>query len=168
MDRIIAAVRAAISAITRTVWVTCKVTGRLIMKCVPDFGASAPVQQTAPANRSTQRPAGAAVAELARQVDKPAPAVEAIRTLAQKMAGGTHSLQDMHQVPAEVVQWMSSLDRVQLCRLVCAKPQDLAAYMNGRTDMRGLPPYLVPIDRPAQRRTADRELAYSPSAAPAM
>lgn len=168
MGQIIAAIRVAISAITRTVWVTCKATGRLIMKCVPDFGASAPVQSAAPANRWVQQPAGAAVADIARQVEKPLPAAQAVRTLAQKMAAGTDALQDAHQVPAKVVQWMSSLDRVQLCRLVCAKPEDLAAYMNGRHDMRGLPPYLLMPGRPAPRRTYDRELAYIPTQTPAM
>lgn len=168
MGQFIAAIRAAISAITGFVWVTCKTTGKLIMKLIPDPGGGAPVQPAATVSRSTQRPRMETAAEFARQADKPTPATQAIRTLAHKMAGRTHSLQDMHQLPAEVVQWLSSLDRVQLCRLVCAKPEDLAAYMNGRTDIKGMPPYLEPIERPALRRTADRELAHSPSAGPAM
>ncbi len=169
MNRIIAAIGAALRAIGRTVWVTCKATGRLVMRVIPDFGGGAPVQPVSPVNRSTHRPAAAAVTELSRQVDKPTPAVEALRTLAQKMAGGTDTVQDMLQVPAEVVQWLSSLDRVQLCRLVCAKSEDISAYMNRRTDIRGMPPFLEPIERPASRRTAEqRELAYDPTPAPAM
>ena len=165
MHQIIAAIRVAISAIIVIVWVPCRITGRLIRKIQRSAaGPSIPSVDVSP-HRSARRPSNDSGA---RQVDKPTPAHQAVRTLAQKMAAGTHALQDMHQVPAEVVQWLSSLDRVQLCRLVCAKAEDLAAYMNGRTDIRGMPRYLEPIERPAPRRTADRELAYRHAASPTM
>ena len=141
----------------------CRITGRLIRKVVQS-GGSPGIPRAEISQRSAQRSGNGN----SRQTARPTPAVEAVRILAQKMAGGTHSLQDMHQVPADVVQWLSGLDRVQLCRLVCAKPEDLAAYMSGRTHIRGMPPYLELTERPAPRRTADREMGYNPALAPAM
>jgi hypothetical protein len=159
MGQIIAAIGAALRAIGKTVWVTCKKTGRLIMQMIPDFGASAPLPAAA-VQRSAQRPGND---NHARQVSEPTGAALAVKQLAQKMAAGSVTMQDMHNVEADVVKWMASLDHNQLCKLICC--EDLGSYMNGRKEVRGLPRYLETPPRPAQRRTADPEPAYTPIAA---
>ncbi|QYO75623.1 hypothetical protein [Devosia salina] len=155
MDRIIAAIGAALRAIGRTVWVTCKKTGRLVMHLIPDFGAGAPLPAAAVQRRSNDNGA--------RQVTAPTGAALAVKTLAQRMAAGTVTMQDMHNVPADTVKWMSQLDHIQLCKLICV--EDLGGYMSGRREVRGLPAYLQMQERPSKSRTAEREMAHTPIAA---
>lgn len=162
MDRIIAAIGAALRAIGRTVWVTCKKTGRLVMHLIPDFGAGAPLPAAA-VQRSAQRPSND---NHASQVAEPSGAALAVKSLAQKMAAGSVTMQDMHNVPADTVKWLSELDHIQLCKLICI--EDLGSYMAGRKKVRGLPKYLEMPPRPSERRTADREMGYTPIAALAL
>lgn len=161
MHQIIAAIGAALRAMARTVWVTYKRTGRLIMQMIPDIGATAPAPTAV--QRSFQRPSND---NDGRQVREPTGAALAVKHLAQRMASDTFTMDDMDGVDADVVEWMASLDHQQLCRLICV--EDLPGYMSGRKEVRGLPPYLQHVPRPAERRTAERDLAYAPIAAPAI
>nr|WP_295884178.1 hypothetical protein [uncultured Devosia sp.] len=158
MDKIIAAIGAALRAIGRTVWVTCKVTGRLIRKII--HSGDAPAIPRADIPRSTQRPSNDNGVRLVRE---PAGAALAVKSLAQRMAAGTVAMQDMHNVDADVVKWLSALDHGQLCRLICV--DDLGGYMNRRIEVRGLPRYLEMPPRPSEGRTVDRDMAYTPIAA---
>jgi len=160
MDRIIAAIGAALRAIAVILWVPCHLTGRLIRK----------IQHTArgpsiPAVDMSHRPGRRPSNDNARQVREPTGAALAVKALAQRMAAGSVTMADMHGVDADVVKWMASLDHIQLCRLICV--EDLGAYMSGR-EVRGLPPYLQTPPRPSERRTAEREQVYTPIAAPAI
>lgn len=159
MDRIIAAVRAAIFAIATVVWVTCKATGRLIRKVIPGAPDTS-IPSLYMSHRIGRRPGND---NAARQVAGPTGAALAVKTLAQRMAAGTVTMQDMHGVDADVVKWMSQLDHQQLCRLICV--ERLGDYMAGRTEVRGLPKYLEMPPRPSERRTTDRDMAYTPIAA---
>lgn len=167
MGKILSAIGAALRALGHIVWVPCRATGRMIMKIV-DFGGSAPAP-AATASQSSQRPSqGAEVISLAeRQAAKLSKSQKAITTLAGKMAYGSVQLSDMHDVPAEVVQWLSQLDHIQLCRITCI--EDMNGYMSGRREVRGLPKYMAPIYRPANERTQDYEPeCHGPISAPAI
>lgn len=157
MREIIAAIRAVLGAVASIVWVTCKRTGKLIMKLVPDIGGSAPAPARLPVRSG-------AVGEKRTGATAPTPrstSTEVVRELARAMAAGTAKPADMKGVSTAVVQWLGTLDRVQLCRLVCAK--DLNEYLAGRDTLKDMPPYLeVPEPRPAQRRTAEPDFDYRP------
>lgn len=159
MGQIIAAIRAAISAIIAIVWVPCRITGRLIRQ-IQRSAAGPSIPSVEVAQRSGRRPSND---NSVRQVAEPTGAALAVKSLAQKMAAGSVTMQDMHNVDAEVVKWLSQLDNIQLCKLICV--EDLGAYMNRKVEVRGLPRYLEMPPRPSDRRTADRELAYTPIAA---
>ena len=161
MDRIIAAIGAALRAIATVVWVTCRATGRLIRKVIQS--GDAPAIPRAEVQRSVQRPSND---NFSRQVREPVGAALAVKRLAQKMAAGGVTMADMHNVDANVVKWLSGLDHIQLCKLICV--EDLTGYMNRRIEIRGLPRYLDMPPRPSERRTLDRERAYTPIAAPAI
>jgi hypothetical protein len=109
-------------------------------------------------HRSVRRPSNDNVAG---QIASPTGAALAVKQLAQRMAAGTVSMQDMYAVEADVVKWLASLEHRQLCRLVCA--EDLGGYMNRRTEIRGLPRYLEHLPRPPERRTHEPRLAYTPA-----
>jgi hypothetical protein len=161
MDKIIAAIGAALRAIATVVWVTCRSTGRLLRKVL--HAGDGPSIPRADISRSVQRPGND---NQVRQVREPTGAALAVKHLAQKMAAGTVTMKDMHNVDADVVKWLASLDHQQLCKLICV--EDLAGYMNRRIEVRGLPRYLEMAPRPSPRRTGDRDLAYTPIAAPAI
>ena len=159
MDKIIAAIRTALFAITTIIWVPCRITGRLLRKVMQaSDGPSIPRAEVA--QPSVRRPSND---NGVRQVAEPSGAALAVKRLAQRMAAGTVTMQDMHNVDADVVKWLSGLDQQQLCRLICV--EDLAGYMNRRIEVRGLPPYLQMLERPSPRRTVDLEIAYTPIAA---
>lgn len=159
MGKILNAIGAALRALGSVIWVPCRITGRLVMKII-DFGGT-PAPAAAETVKSVQRPKGAEVIDLAaRQEQRRSKACDQVRTLAQKMAAGSVKMADMHDVPANVVQWLSSLDHLQICRLVCV--EDLDGYMNRKSEVRGLPPYLQPIYRPANDRTEDERMEYLP------
>jgi hypothetical protein len=125
------------------------------MQLIPNFGVT-PAMPADPVPTRPQPRAGQAADK------KGSASVEAVRALARKMAAGTAKMEHMHAVSPAVVQWLTSLDRVQLCRLVCAKPTELEAYMAGRGEIRGLPRYLTLQERPSPRRTRDPETGYEP------
>lgn len=160
MGKILSAIGSALRALGRIIWVPCRATGRLIMKVI-DVGGSAPAPATQ-ATQSSQRPSrGAEVIDLAtRQEAKRSKAATEVRTLAQKMAAGSVTMADMHQVPADVVKWLSDLTHVQLCRVICA--EDLDAWMFQKKEIRGLPAYLTPIHKLANDRRQDLEPKYGP------
>lgn len=160
MGKIMAAVGAVLRALGSVVWVPCKVTGKLIMKVI-DFSGGPAAPAAAETATSVQRPKSAEVIDLsARQEARRSKAAEQVRALAQKMAAQSVTMADMHDVPADVVKWLSSLDHLQLCRLICV--EDLDGYMNRKSEVRGLPPYLQPIYRPANDRLQDLEAEYNP------
>lgn len=158
MDRIIAAIGAALRAIATVVWVTCRATGRLIRKVI--HSGDDPAIPRAEIPRSTQRPSND---NGVRQVREPTDAALAVKSLAQKMAAGSVTMQDTDKVDADVVQWLSQLNHQQLCRLICV--DDLAGYMNRRVEIRGLPRYLELPPRPSESRTTNLDTAYTPIAA---
>lgn len=146
MKQILAAIAAAIRSMTRSARIVCRKTGRLILQILPDFGGGGGAAQAIPSDQAEPS---------ADQAASSPGAVEAVRGLARKMAAGTVTMQDMHAVHADTVRWLTSLDRVQLCRLVCAA--DLGGYMSRRSEIRRLPRYLEQVPRPPDRRTEDRE-----------
>ena len=156
MQTIIAAVRAVIAAIATILWVPCRITGRLIRKMVPGSAARVPA---APVQRSVQRPSND---NGVGQASKPTGTELSVKALAQKMASGSVTMEDMDVVDTAVLKWLSGLDHIQLCRLICA--EDLAGYMNRRVEIRGLPRYLEHTPRPSERRTDEPCPDHRPAA----
>lgn len=154
MRSIIGTLMSMIRALARWTWTVCKTTGRLVAKLVPDFGAS-PAQPVTQTTLSESKRASACAA-----TPWPDTSFEQVRELARRMAADMAKPADFKGISPAIIEWMTSLDREQLCRLVCA--EKLREYINGQASVKSMPRYLEPIERPATRRTVEPEPAYRP------
>ena len=78
------------------------------------------------------------------------------------MAAGVDQPADFEGVPDLAVDWLSSLDRGQLCRIACTSDNQLSEHVAGRALIPGLRRYGVAPDRPPESPT------YEPGYAPAV
>lgn len=153
MRSFIAFVASAIRVAFRITWRVCRATSRLVMQMIPDIDA-APAQPAIQTRAASKR-APASAAKLQKDTS-----FEQVRELARKMSYGVARPEDMKGLKPAVIEWVTSLDREQLCRLVCA--ENLKAFIDGQASLKGMPGYLEPVARSAARRTVEPEPAYQP------